>query len=332
MTDLVLVPAACYPVYPAIAARGPLRRGGLTVDAGGSLRLPPRALRRPGAPADVPPARDRPHRRARGGRRLARRVARPRRSSCCARLGLDGRLRRRHPTRSSAAAAGCSRASQREQELKFEIAGPDRRPGADRGRLLQLPPGSLRRRSSGSSSPTAARAHRLPRLRPRAHHAGAAAHARPRPRRRGRTRCARSSGCDEHRDDRDGQPARARPGDLRAAPAARAGPRLPRDELLHGHPGSSCSTRAATSRWRCSAFTVARSTSRATSGRSSSRRPEDLERLYGIDIHEMQPYRSLPEQIAEQIAAGRTIIVELDSWYLPDTAATATATSTSRPR
>jgi seryl-tRNA synthetase len=36
MTDLVLTPAACYPVYPAIAARGPLRSGGITVDAGGS--------------------------------------------------------------------------------------------------------------------------------------------------------------------------------------------------------------------------------------------------------------------------------------------------------
>jgi hypothetical protein len=50
--------------------------------------------------------------------------------------------------------------------------------------------------------------------------------------------------------------------------------------------------------------------------------PDELESLFGIDIHEMQPYRSLPLQIAEQIDAGRTIIVELDSWYLPDTAAT----------
>ena len=50
--------------------------------------------------------------------------------------------------------------------------------------------------------------------------------------------------------------------------------------------------------------------------------PEDLEGLFGIDIHEMQPYRPLPLQIAEQIDAGRTIIVELDSWFLPDTAAT----------
>ena len=50
--------------------------------------------------------------------------------------------------------------------------------------------------------------------------------------------------------------------------------------------------------------------------------PEDLEALFGIDIHEMQPYRPLPVQIAEQIAGGRTIIVELDAWYLPDTAST----------
>jgi hypothetical protein len=50
--------------------------------------------------------------------------------------------------------------------------------------------------------------------------------------------------------------------------------------------------------------------------------PEDLEGLFGLEIHEMQPYRPLPRQIAEQIAAGRTLIVELDAWYLPDTAAT----------
>jgi seryl-tRNA synthetase len=34
MSDLVLTPAACYPVYPAIAARGSLPAGGVTVDAG----------------------------------------------------------------------------------------------------------------------------------------------------------------------------------------------------------------------------------------------------------------------------------------------------------
>ncbi|MBV9193152.1 MAG: DUF1839 family protein [Solirubrobacterales bacterium] len=50
--------------------------------------------------------------------------------------------------------------------------------------------------------------------------------------------------------------------------------------------------------------------------------PDDLERLFGIDIHEMQAYRPLPAQIAEQLERGRTMIVELDSWHLPDTAAT----------
>lgn len=36
MTDVTLMPAACYPVYPAIAQRGPLPPGGVFVDAGGS--------------------------------------------------------------------------------------------------------------------------------------------------------------------------------------------------------------------------------------------------------------------------------------------------------
>jgi hypothetical protein len=36
----------------------------------------------------------------------------------------------------------------------------------------------------------------------------------------------------------------------------------------------------------------------------------------------MQPYRPLPDQIATQLAVGRTVIVELDAFHLPDTAAT----------
>jgi seryl-tRNA synthetase len=35
-TDLVLLPAACYPVYPAVAARGALPPGGVMIDAGGA--------------------------------------------------------------------------------------------------------------------------------------------------------------------------------------------------------------------------------------------------------------------------------------------------------
>jgi seryl-tRNA synthetase len=36
MSELVLLPAACYPIYPAIAARGPLAAGGCTIDGGGA--------------------------------------------------------------------------------------------------------------------------------------------------------------------------------------------------------------------------------------------------------------------------------------------------------
>jgi Domain of unknown function (DUF1839) len=48
----------------------------------------------------------------------------------------------------------------------------------------------------------------------------------------------------------------------------------------------------------------------------------DIEALYGVDIHEMQPVGLLPDQIEEQLARGRTMLVELDSFFLPDTAAT----------
>jgi hypothetical protein len=48
----------------------------------------------------------------------------------------------------------------------------------------------------------------------------------------------------------------------------------------------------------------------------------DLDRLYGIDVHEMLLYRTLPEHIEEQLALGRTVLVEMDAWYLPDTEAT----------
>jgi Domain of unknown function (DUF1839) len=50
--------------------------------------------------------------------------------------------------------------------------------------------------------------------------------------------------------------------------------------------------------------------------------PEELERLYGIDVHEMQLYRPVLDHLVEQLAAGRTIIIEGDSFYMPDTAAT----------
>jgi len=50
--------------------------------------------------------------------------------------------------------------------------------------------------------------------------------------------------------------------------------------------------------------------------------PDDLFRLYGIDLHEVQPYRGFPTLIATRLAAGQTVMPEVDSYYLPDVSAT----------
>lgn len=47
---------------------------------------------------------------------------------------------------------------------------------------------------------------------------------------------------------------------------------------------------------------------------------DEVEALFGIEIHEMQQYRSLEAQITEQLRLDRTLLVELDAWFLPDTA------------
>ena len=49
---------------------------------------------------------------------------------------------------------------------------------------------------------------------------------------------------------------------------------------------------------------------------------EELERLYGIDVHEMQLYRPVVDHVVEQLKAGRSIIIEADAFYMPDRAAT----------
>jgi hypothetical protein len=48
----------------------------------------------------------------------------------------------------------------------------------------------------------------------------------------------------------------------------------------------------------------------------------DLDALYGVEVIELNVWRSLVTQIAEQVALGRVVIVELDAFYLPDTAGT----------
>lgn len=49
----------------------------------------------------------------------------------------------------------------------------------------------------------------------------------------------------------------------------------------------------------------------------------DLLELYGLDIQELAVWRPLVNHITEQVAAGRPVLVELDSYFLPDTAGSA---------
>jgi Domain of unknown function (DUF1839) len=49
----------------------------------------------------------------------------------------------------------------------------------------------------------------------------------------------------------------------------------------------------------------------------------DLRELYGLDVQELAVWRPLVAHLEEQIALGRPVLVELDSYYLPDTAGTA---------
>jgi hypothetical protein len=49
----------------------------------------------------------------------------------------------------------------------------------------------------------------------------------------------------------------------------------------------------------------------------------DLADLYGIDVQELAVWRPLTAHIEDQVAAGRPVMVELDSYFLPDTAGTA---------
>ena len=49
---------------------------------------------------------------------------------------------------------------------------------------------------------------------------------------------------------------------------------------------------------------------------------EDLERLYGVIVHEISCYDTLERHTIEQLKRGRVVLAEVDGWYLPDTRAT----------
>ncbi len=46
---------------------------------------------------------------------------------------------------------------------------------------------------------------------------------------------------------------------------------------------------------------------------------EDLREVYGIDVHEMNPWRGTLEHTVEQLRLGRLLTVEANSYFLPDT-------------
>jgi len=46
----------------------------------------------------------------------------------------------------------------------------------------------------------------------------------------------------------------------------------------------------------------------------------DIYELYGIDVQELAIWQPLTKHIDEQVKSGRPVLVELDSFYLPDTA------------
>jgi Domain of unknown function (DUF1839) len=48
----------------------------------------------------------------------------------------------------------------------------------------------------------------------------------------------------------------------------------------------------------------------------------DLDALYGVDVFELNVWRPLTAHLTEQLALGRLAIVEVDAFYLPDTAGT----------
>lgn len=51
--------------------------------------------------------------------------------------------------------------------------------------------------------------------------------------------------------------------------------------------------------------------------------PQDMLALFGMEIQEFNPWRDMLGHIDEQLGLGRPVLVELDSYYLPDTAGTA---------
>ena len=179
---------------------------------------------------------------------------------------------------------------QKEQKLKFEVLVPViSKEQADRVLLVQLPPGALRPRLRHPDRRRRGRAHRVPRLRPRARGDGAVQDRTASIPERGRPRCARSSGREPRR----------RPAALDAATYQR--------HALHAEDRVWVEKNCYVDIWievlhalglRAAGDAAVRrraSTSKAISGRSSSRRTTSCCDLYGVDVQELNVWRPLLE-------------------------------------
>ena len=51
--------------------------------------------------------------------------------------------------------------------------------------------------------------------------------------------------------------------------------------------------------------------------------PEDLRRLYGVEVGELTVWRPVLDHVEEHLGRGRLLTVEVDAWWLPDTAGVA---------
>jgi len=47
--------------------------------------------------------------------------------------------------------------------------------------------------------------------------------------------------------------------------------------------------------------------------------PEDLRIIYGIEVSELNAWKSILDHVEEHVAMGRLLTVEVDAWFLPDT-------------
>ena len=248
--------------------------------------------------------------------------ARARARRCCAALGLAAELDRRQrpvlrPRRADA------RRQPARAGAQARAARPDRRSRADRAGLVQPPPGPLRRAPTASSSPTAAS--RTPRASGFGHERIVLALLRTHgldparwPARGARASCGRDEPC------QGGRNCEACPAGTRRAtePHPLHGPGAPTREtncytdiiieLLHacGYEPLAAFGSSGPDGLRGRPVDVLQAAARGPRGAVRHRHPRDA----------ALPAAARADRRADR--AGRTIIVELDSWYLPDTAST----------